>query len=236
MDKKTKVQLGIVVVVVGVAVWAGMSMMGGDDAAQIAEVKQQTRPNTDIPKPAALVTKSGEPVAAPSDRERMLVKMQQDTETKYIATLEQLQLLLVEKDIANANKDISKANEESAKSKLTMVTAQKRLVETMAAPKPTTPATVDNAGSVGAPPSGGKGAAAGAGSSSNTAEVYAVVSVSYTRGKWVAVLSSNTGKLYSVSVGDPLVEDGSTVKSIGRSGVTLEMAGTSRKIPMVSVI
>ncbi len=58
---------------------------------------------------------------------------------------------------------------------------------------------------------------------------YSVVSVVYTRGRWVAVLSASSGKLYSVSVGDTLSDDGSTVSAISRAGVTLDKAGTVRK-------
>jgi len=233
MDNKAKIKVGAAVVIGAIVVWQVVGLFGGgSEATQTADAKPQTRPNPDIPKKAPLLTEQAQPKMAVSDREMQLMQMQQDTETKYIAALEQLQLLLVEKDIANANKDIANANKDIIKAKKDSIFAQKDILNSLAPPPTkTTAATVDG-GPTPMAVSKGPGVAASPGSEND----YSVVSVSFTRGRWVAVLASAAGKLYSVGVGDTLTEDGSIVKSIGRSGVTLDKSGAPRKIPMVSII
>lgn len=230
MDNKTKLKISAVVLIGAAAIWMGVSMLGGDET-QMADAKPQTRPNPDIPKPAPMLNAQAKPITAATPREQELMKMQQETENKYIAALEQLQLLLVEKDIANANKDIAAANKSFVISKKDTLMAQKMIVDTLTPPKPVFRPVVDSAPvrTNNAPPPKSPVA-------NSAPDTYSVVSVSYTRGKWVAVLATTAGKLYSVSVGDMLLDDGSKVLSIGRSGVTLDNKGTERKLPMVSVI
>lgn len=236
MDNKAMIKLGAAVVIGAVAIWQIISMFGGgDQSAQVAS-KPQTRPNPEIPKRADLIPKPAASQKAPmTETEIALLKMQQETQAKYIAALEQLQMALVQKDIATANKDIANADRDVMKAKRESVVAQKNILELLSPPKPTLgmeaggmPATTPAAQAA-------RNAAAAAAGAQATQNEFTVVTVSYTQGKWTAVLAY-ADKLYSVSVGDALAVDGSTVQTIDRSGVTLDKNGVTRKLTMATVI
>jgi hypothetical protein len=244
MDNKALIKIAAIVIVGGGLAWAGFGMLGGEEEATVASAKPQTRPNPDIPKQAPLMATQSQSAPAASkgtqppqlsEREMQLMQMQQATEEKYIAALEQLQLLLVQKDIAVASKDIANANKDVMKAKKDSIAAQKGILDMLAGPKVTNP-SLDGAQQLS--DKSGKPSATSAGGVSTVASGtdYSVVSVVYTRNRWVAVLSASSGKLYSVSVGDTLADDGSTVTAISRAGVTLDKSGATRKIAMASVI
>ncbi len=164
-----------------------------------------------------------------TEREAQLMRMQQDMQTKYLAAINELQMLKVEKDIAEANKDISKA-------KLDSITAQKDIVDLLS-PKATTSteAYVKGLDQSATPPGGETGVQQTTTVTTTQTVGYTVISVTKLRGEWTAVMGAS-GKLYSVKAGDVLAADGSVVLGINRSGVLLEKDGKRSKISMVPVI
>ncbi len=244
MDNKAMIKIGAAVAVGAVVIWLGVGMFGGSDQSTQVAAKPQTRPNPEIPKQAQVIPNPATVPTAPAapastiainkapmtQAEIDLMQMQQATQTKYIAALEQLQMLLVQKDIATANKDIANSDRDVLKAKRESILAQKSILDMLA---PTKTATVDAGPSKNAGNSNNGGNLGGTALSQND---FTVVSVSNTRGRWYAVLSTTDGKLYSVSVGDSIASDGSIVKAIDRSGVTLDKSGVSRKIAMASII
>lgn len=165
---------------------------------------------------------------AQTEREAQLMKLQQETEAKYLAAVNELQMLKVEKDIAETNKAIMAAKFETVQS-------QKGIVDTLA-PKVEVPPGGYGAGLVN--PTGVIGG--GAPTAPPTAPVqpqesYTVVSVSQLEYRWSAVLGMG-GKLYNVYINDVLPPDGSKVVAIDKSGVILEKDGVRKKISLVSII
>jgi hypothetical protein len=240
MDTKKILTLGAVVVIAGVIGWQVMAMMGDNNAAKQNNAPKAVNPDTPkqanlIPQspassPAGSLTSQAGSASAPAmtQREMELMQMQQETQARYLAALDQLQMLRVEKDIADANKDIMK-------SKADMVTAQRKIVAMLTPPAPpTAPAPViDQTGS--GNKAGTKGSGQQVSSQSTNADDYRVVSVTNLHGRWTAVVNT-AGKLVSASIGDKLEADDSVIIAIDRSGITLEKDGTKRKIAMVSVI
>ena len=150
-----------------------------------------------------------------TERELQLVQMQKDTEAKYTAALNQLQMLKVNKDLVEVNRDIVKAKEETIKS-------QQSILTLIAPPPP--PAPIQTA--PGPQPN----------SSNKEVSNYTVHSVTRVRGAWMAVLEyANT--LFSVQQGDVLdLADGSTVTRIDKNGVILEKGGVAKKISMIDIM
>jgi len=156
----------------------------------------------------------------------LLLKEQQEEQKKYLSTVNELEMLKLQKDIAETNQAIAAA-------KLATVTAEKNINDLLTRPAVQAPAPVPAADyanklvgvvQTGAPQNAPPSGAA-----------YVVISVSMQSNKWAAVLGLG-GKLYNVSVGDVLPVDGSIVVSINKSGVMLRNDGTRRKISLVPVI
>jgi hypothetical protein len=229
METKKIVTIVAVIAVVGVIAWQAKSMFGDDTAAQ-EEAAKSAAPaiHPDTPKQAALI-----PPPPPASAAKPLTpaeieanRLQQEAQVKYLAALDDLQMLKVEKDIAETNKDIMKAKED-------MITSQHKIVD-MLAPKaqPSPVSTLDNSGRPGI---SGAGPGTGQpGMGPNNVE-YSVVSVTNLRGRWTAII--NTGsKLVSVTAGDVMSDNNVTILSIDRSGVLIEKDGNKKKIVMPSVI
>lgn len=225
MTNRQKATALIVVVVVLILLWQLSSMFGGGGNAPAPAT-----PKTATPKMTA-AGPGGPSMQAPNtpatvdilksapqtEREAMLMKLQAETQEKYLAAINELQILKVSKEIAVTNKDISAA-------KLAKVVAEKKIYDllTPAAPPPVSQ-TIGNAVPVTAPIS-----------ITNDQEVkYTVISVSQLQYKWTAVLGYK-GAIYTVRVGDVLPPDGSTVVSIERDGVTLDKSGTKTKVSLLS--
>lgn len=180
-------------------------------------------------QPAAAI--QGNPQSQQAAVREAKLKEQQDQQDKYLATINQLEMLKLQRDIAETNQAISAAN-------LATATADKNIHDLMK--PPTAPGPV---------PAGdyAKGLVAPGTQPIDTSQApapiamepamvnYVVISVSMQFNKWSAVLG-NSGKLYNVSVGDVLPLDGSTVISINKSGVVLRTNGMKRKISLVPVI
>lgn len=60
---------------------------------------------------------------------------------------------------------------------------------------------------------------------------YRVASVTETKGKWSAIISSH-GTLYNVRIGDTLPDDGAKIVAIFKNGVTIEKAGARKRLLM----
>src|SRR5579883_2504935 len=237
MTGRQKVTAAVFVVVVIIIIWQIKGLFsGGGTSATIPPAPQGPTtamapkpPGTaGVPQPAAMppaAPASKPEAAAMSAREAELMKMQQETEAKYLAALNELQMLKVSKEIAETNQAIMKA-------KLDTVASEKSIMQLLA---PSTPQTPPQAyaqglanGAPAAPPST-------ATTVTSAEPSYTVISVTQLQYKWSAVLGYQ-GNLYSVSVGDVLPSDGSKVVSIDKSGVMLEKNGEKKKISLVPII
>lgn len=225
-SSRQKIMLGVVIVVVGVLAWQVFGMFSGGGSSSTPPAGSTT-PSMPSPQPAALVSAAPAKDAPLTPREAQLMKLQEETEAKYIAAVNELQMLKVEKDIAETNKAIVTA-------KLDTVTAQKSMVDLLAPPPPPQPTQADYAKNLAAGQAGGAPTTGAA--TTTTAPTYTVISVSHLQGRWNAVVGYQ-GKLFNLFVGDVLPSDGSTVTSISKSGVTLRATdGTTKTLSMVSII
>lgn len=240
MTTRQKATAGVVLVVVLILIWQLSSMFGGQKAAPPkpvaakpmpaakpgaaggAAMAPQTNPAQSTPKPADI--SMGQPL---SDREAEIMKLQQETQAKYLQAVSELQMLKLARDIAVTNQDISKA-------KLARVQSEKKIVDilTPPAPPPVAESITKNI-----PPVGASGMNQGAaGASMGDQEVkYSVVSVSQLQYRWSAVMSFK-GSLFTVRVGDVLPPDGSTVVSIATDGVVLSKDGEKKKVSLIQSI
>lgn len=211
-------------------------------------------PNTMPPTTPSMTPSPAEEVAAPSDgtpkpapvdsANATLLKLQKQTEEKYLAALNDLQMLKVQQAIAETNQAIATA-------KLTTVTAEKNITDLLTKPAENpygagqAPASAAPS-MAGAPlpgmapatpsalPSAGNPAVKVTAASVVPDAPYQVLSVSEQNGKWTAVLGLS-GKMFSISVGDSL-PDQSVVIGINRQGVILEKDKKSRKVSMASML
>ncbi len=238
MTTRQKVTTVVVVIVVIILLWQVISLFKGTGTTSAPVVPQNTAvgpagtagapmpPPMPKPKPAAVPPQQG---ALPAQDEAALAAMQQASQVQYIEALNQLQLLRLQRDIAQTNQAIMTA-------KLAAVTAQKSIV-TILAP-PVTPPTGAAYGQVLASPTATQNAQSAIPAAPITSMVnYTVVSVTYIAGRWEAVLGYQND-LYSAHVGDILPPDQSIVMAIDRSGVYLadKANHVRRKISLVPVI
>lgn len=239
MTTRQKVTAVALILVVAFLVWQVFGMFRGTTTTTKTAAPANTttaaggahgpnQPPMVVPQQAQLI--KPEP-APPTPREMELMKLQQETQAKYIAALNELQMLKVSREIAETNQAIVTA-------KLATVTAEKGIVDLLTAPaQPSTPAayaqglvnptaTAPITPTENAPPS----------SIQPPAEAnYTVVSVSQLQYRWSAVLGYQ-GNLYNVMVGDVLPADGSKVLTIDKSGVLLEKNGVKKKVSLVPII
>lgn len=212
--------------------------------------------------PAAPSAESGIPKQSMLQANAELLRLQQETQKKYIAALNELEMLKLKIEIA-------KANESLTNTKLSTITTEKKMSDLLTvAPPPPPPAPLPTlpegtfASNMASPVAAGQsipggsasaGGAAGAlpsslppgvvpgghtppAESAPPAVAYIVLSVSYKDNKWNTVIGYQD-KLYSVSVGDILPTDGSKVLSINKNGVVLGTKdGKKRTISMSQTI
>ena len=158
------------------------------------------------------------------------LKQEQQQQEAYLDSVNQLQLLKVKKDIAEANQAIATA-------RLATETANKNMSDLL-----TQPALPQVSSSVYSNKLAGTSLSTletGAPESIKTppqiAEIsFVVISVSMEFDHWNAILGYQ-GKLYTVSIGDTLL-DGSTVVTINKNGVVLVKDGKRRKINIQTTI
>ena len=228
---RKKITIGLLILVVAIIIWQGMDLLGGGTYSVPASKPVASAGNTKIAKQnTALRPVQGNPVSLPqahlspntAQTNAELVKMQHDTQEKYLAALNELQVLKVNRDIALTNQAIMAA-------RLAAVTAEKKMTDIVSPPEPTpqeyaqnlvTPQTTQ---------------AQTAPTTSEQEPDYTVVSVSLLQNQWSAVMGLK-GNLYSVRVGDVLPADESKVIAIDKYGVTLMKDGEKHKISMVPII
>lgn len=234
-SRKKMITIGAFVVVIGVIGWQVMGLMGGGSSAP-GPAPSASQASSGMPGPGSapqMVTPKqvdNPPAPALTEREQELMRLQQQTEAKYLAALNELQMLKIEKEIATTNKDIATA-------RLDTITAQKNVVDLLS------PAAVNPnyAGTLTTPTTSGSGgqvvtSTGGATTGGLPQEItYTVISVTQLESKWAAVLGYQ-GTLYQVSVGDILPPDGSKVISIDKTSVVVEKDGAQKKISLVPII
>jgi type IV pilus biogenesis protein PilP len=228
MTTRQKVTIGILAIIVLIILWQVIGLFRGSKTSTSAQTRNATSrvvtPPPAMPQPASLPPKP----APMSQRELELMRLQQETQAKYLAALSELQMLKVTRDIAETNQAIAAA-------KLATITAQKKTLTELTGP------TV--------PQSTYASALAGSTPAANEVQPpqppppvsipqetnYTVISVSQLRYRWSAVIGYQ-GNLYSVNVGDVLPPDGSRVVNINKSGVVLEKNNIRRKVSLVPII
>lgn len=227
---RQKIILGVVVLVLGFLGYQVYHLFAeGSSSTEMTPAPSSSGAHSQMPapQPAKLLQTGNATQPAPmTEREAQLLKLQQETEAKYIAALNELQMLKVQKDIAETNKAIVTAKVET-------VTAQKNLVDLLS---PSAAPTQSYAQQIQGGEVGPAGAQQGIQQQSAPVSSYTVVSVSHLQGRWNAVMGYQ-GKLMNVFVGDILPADGSKVSSIDKSGVTLKLEdGTTKRVSLVTII
>lgn len=241
MNTRQKVTTVVFIVIVLILLYMVYGMFKGESTpasiAPIAAAPPGANPTApggfapsqpQAPKPAQLPQQP----QSLSPREAQLLQMQQETEAKYLDALNELQMLKLERDIAETNKAIAAA-------KLDTITAQTKIVSLLKPPVQVAPGSY--AQGLVSPTSGGQTGSAQGGPPATIQPPpvqetnYTVISVSLLQSQWNAVIGYQ-GNLYSVHVGDVLPIDGSKVLSIDKSGLILERNGVKRKLSMVPII
>lgn len=249
-----------VVILVLVVVWQVMGLFGGGNATKAPNMQMQPTAANKSPgggaapqmtagapgggganlpqnNPSMMATQQNNEPAQPvktvvPNEQQVLISQQVDTQKQYVDTINQLQMLKLQKDIDETKQSIAAA-------RLATATAEKNITDLFTKPvatAPTIPAS-DYAKMLagGAPSTTGQNIPPPPLQPVVPQVQYVVISVSMRLGHWMAVLG-NQGKLYSVSVGDTLPVDGSQVVAIGKDGVVLKKDNVKRKINIVNSI
>lgn len=167
-----------------------------------------------------------------------VLKKQKDQQEKYLTTVNELQMLKLQKDIAETNQAISAA-------KLATATAEKNINDMLIKPIQAPTPVSNYASSLVTPAATGSQMIGPNGLASPPPPIvtgppdvgpvpYVVISVSMQMNKWTAVLGAS-GKLYNVSTGD-VMSDGWVVGRISKEGVVLKKTGVSKKVSLIPVI
>lgn len=176
-------------------------------------------PRQPMGMPAQPTVQNSHPAAEIAPPSPPVLLQQEQVQNKYVSALNELQMLKIQKEIAETSQAIITA-------KLATATAEKSISDILA-----------EAQAASVPPNAGKGPLPSPPLSnmqqpSETEVVsYSVQSVSMEQDQWHAVVKFKD-KLYDVGVGDMLPPDSSTVKAIDQSGVTLEKAGFEQRVPL----
>lgn len=236
MTMRQKITAGVFVIIVLVIIWQVYGLFKGSTPAPSSPTSTAPRTAMSAASPGMPTGQPGMPqpaaVAKPptemTPQQIQMIRMQQEAQNQYLSAVNQLQMLKLEKDIAETNKAIMAA-------KLETVTAEKGIVDLLQPPTPPpTPATYAS-GLVNPATAGqeqpGSVSSAGVSMEAN----YTVISVSRLQNRWTAVVGYQ-GNLYNVQVGDILPPDNSMVISIGKTGVLLEKNGVKKKVSLVPII
>lgn len=232
MTTRQKIMVLSLIVIIAVIIWQAIGLFGKKEIvtapaknmpmSTVKSVSDEVNaPMSTTPQSMTVPKKVEIPL---SPREIALIKLQQETQAKYVEAINELQMLKVSREIAETNQAIVTA-------KLATITAQKNIVELLTPPAP--PPTNTYAQGLVSPTAVGS---SGGRSMIAEAEVkYTVISVSQLQYRWNAVLGYQ-GNLYNVTIGDVLPPDGSKVIKIDKSGVLLEKEGNVKKISLVPII
>lgn len=243
-NQKQKLIIGAIVVIVLIVLWQFMGMGGGESTTieptpaannRVKPAGMPSAPAAHSTMPMAAATPSvpasatsdmKEPRSAPLPINAEMTKLQQ-SQTEYIAALNKLQMLKLQKEIDEAKTAIATAE-------LNRMTAEKNIADLittkqdiMPVQNTVTPPATTEAGSTPTltPPAPVVPVVV-------QEYPYTVLSVVYAK-KWTAVVSGQ-GKLYNVAVGDVLPPDNSKVVAIDKQGVTIKKAGITRSLPISS--
>jgi type IV pilus biogenesis protein PilP len=237
-NTKQKVMAGVFVVIVIFLIYQVVGMFGGSsDTPKITPQQTAVKPTmqqagkTTMPAMQAGAPTQPMPAAQPQQVQPLkglvatndgALKKQQEQQQQFLTTVNELQMLKLQRDLAETTQAISAA-------KLATATAEKNISDLFIKQGPSSGADYSNKflnpALPGQPPIQQAPAPA----------TYVVISVSMQMHHWMAVLG-NQGKLYNVSVGDILPVDGWVVESISREGVILRKDKEVRKISLVPVI
>lgn len=247
ISTRTKVTAAVFVVIVIFLLYEVFQIFkgGGDGSAPVAPAATSKMSGTNNPMNAQAPSGPPPPQAAtltpattPTARDAELMRLQQATESKYLSAVNDLQMLKVEKDIAETNKAIMSARYDT-------ITAEKNIVNLLKPPP--TPTTASYAPSLVTPGTEGTPttptvtppptvtATMTTTTTQTEIENYQVISVSLLNNRWGAVLGLQ-GNLFSVQTGDVLPADRSKVVSIDKTGVILENGGKRKKFSLVPII
>jgi hypothetical protein len=248
--QKQKIIIGVLVLVVLVIAWqvlkpsgdtgvgsptpavsaTGAKPMMGSPNAPSSSSNNAMGANSPPPAPTFEAPKQA-PVLANAEA----LKLQQETQGKYLAALNELQMLKLQKEIAETKEGITAATlstattEKSITDLLTVQQApsagqfgpsQPQLQPAAPIPQPTS-----------APQIAPAPAPLPAPKPNSPALPYSLLSVSFEGSKWNAVIGFQE-KLYTVGVGDSLPPDDSIVEGINKDGVMLKKDKETRKIMM----
>lgn len=232
---RQKITVIVFIVVVAIIGWQAFSLFQESTPPPSSSPSNQPAPATPPGSSTATPTPPASPITtspppAPvlpkppllSAKELELIKLQKQAEERYVAAVNQLQMLKIEREIAETNKSIADARLATATSEKEMAALAQNLSgfsqNLTTGPTPTAAPSPQDISSLAA---GGN---------------FAVISVSYIQGRWSAVLSAQN-KLYQVFVGD-ILPDFNNIKvlEINKSGVTLKIGDEERKISLVPLI
>lgn len=265
-DKRKKITMALIAIVGAFLAWQVYSMFGGSgDAMPPAPVASNT-PKSPMGNGNMGATppkvEAAPQVAKPlpmSQREMELLKLQQETQARYVATMNELQMLKLSLEIAETNKDIMAARLDTVKSQKNIVdlltpekkpdtSVRDRMLDAaqtlnqmqqsqapVQAAQQQSPQQPPEQAPSAAQPGLAQNAPPAPIPEEETVVPYTVISVSKIENKWNAVVGVQ-GTLYSVHVGDVIPADGSRVKSISSGGVVLEKKAKERKISLVPII
>lgn len=238
---RQKIVALIFLIVLIIIIWQLVGLFGGGSRPTTPETPPAANNRTAAPAPATTAAKPGTttpttpaPAAAPgtpqpaslstagmSQRELQLAQLQQESQAKYMSALNDLQMLKIQRDIAEQNQAIATA-------KLSAVTSQKKMLDMLTPQAP--PPSAQTIKPVTAPVQTITSPAL------SSSSAYTVISVSLIQGQWSAVVNSQ-GNLYSVRSGDILPADGAKVMSIDKGGINLLYKDGSRKrVSLVPII
>lgn len=174
---------------------------------------------------------------APVTMDPQTTEAQKKTDQKYVEQLNQLQLLKIQREIAETNQAIAAA-------RLATVTSEKNVSDLLTRP-PTPPppslpsgVTTSETANVLSVPQGPNASPVPPPPPTKPIVIpppveYSVVSVSMQLCRWSAVISA-ADKLFNVSVGDVLPLDGAIVASINKNGVVLIKNGKRKRLMITS--
>jgi hypothetical protein len=251
--QKQKVIIGIIVVVVLIALWQLIDTGGSSSVPTIAPTPVASAPGkpavgSAMQAPSAGASMAAAPMAMPNApapasseirQEKIsatsdLTKPQQQSQTEFISSLNKLQLLKLQREIDETKTAIATAE-------LNRMTAEKSIADLITKQAIVAQPAVDqfssNSSAASAPAP--VPAAVAAAPAAVMDFPYTVMSVAYEGRRWTAVVSgipagATAPKLYTVSVGDILPLDGSTVVTIDKQGITVKKNTSSRMISLTS--
>ncbi len=182
--------------------------------ASVAAVPRQ-------PASPHLTSQQSHPEVESTPPSSIVLVQQEQVQSKYVTALNELQMLKIQKEIAETSQAIVAA-------KLATATAEKSISDLLSEAEVT---SVNKPGGTNIGPSSTTIMSPPPGPPGEMPGTYSVQSVTMEQDQWHAVVKFKD-KLYDVSVGDMLPPDKSLVKAIDQRGVTLDTGGMEQRIPL----